>query len=151
MLLKEKLTEFGYSVDPAPLVVLDRFHSAVRCGDLVFTSGQIPVLGDEKIQGKVGGDIDLVTAQRAAEICTVNCLRAVAAVTDLENVVQVVKVFGMVNVADGFNDTSSVINGCSELLTKLFGEVGTQHARSAVGMVLPGDWAVEIDMVVAVR
>jgi enamine deaminase RidA (YjgF/YER057c/UK114 family) len=150
-MLKEKLTDLGYNFDPTPLVVLERFHAAVRHGDLVFTSGQIPVLGDERIQGKVGHEVDLATAQRAAELCTVNCLRAVATVIDVESVAQVVKVFGMVNVAEGFNDTSGVINGCSELLGRLFGETGTRHARSAVGMVLPGNWAVEIDMVVAVR
>ncbi len=56
----------------------------------------------------------------------------------------------MVNVADGFNDTSGVINGASEFLVKLFGDRG-YHARAAVGMVLPSDWAVEVEMVVAVE
>lgn len=149
-MLAERLAELGYEFEPAPLVVLDRFHAAVRSGNLVFTSGQIPVLGDLTIQGKVGDDVDLATAQKAAEICTVNCLRAVAAVADLESITQILKVVGMVNVADDFNDTSGVINGCSDFLRQLFGDIGLQHARSAVGMVLPGNWAVEIEMVVAV-
>jgi len=151
-MLAAKLAELGYDdFQPAPLVVRDRFHAAVKVGNLVFTSGQIPALGDFKIQGKVGADIDLATAQKAAEICAVNCLRAVAAVTDVDSIVQVVKVLGMVNVAEGFNGTANVINGCSEFLKKVLGEVGGHHARSAVGMVLPDNWAVEIEMVVAVR
>jgi enamine deaminase RidA (YjgF/YER057c/UK114 family) len=149
--IKDRLASLGYDIEPAPLVVRDRFHAAVRHGDLVFTSGHTPALGDERIYGKVGADVDLATARRAAEICTVNCLRAVAAVADLENISQVLKVFGMVNVADGFHDTPSVINACSELLANVLGDIGKHHARSAVGMVLPGNWAVEIEMVVALK
>ena len=148
-MLSEKLSELGYPSGPAQLVVLDRFHVAVRTGNLVFTSGQVSSMGNIQINGKVGGDIALATAQKAAEICTVNCLRAVAAVADMESIERVVKVFGMVNVAAGFNDTASVINGCSDFLETVLGDKGGHHARSAVGMVLPGDWAVEIEMVVA--
>ncbi|HWH31877.1 MAG TPA: RidA family protein [Egibacteraceae bacterium] len=148
MNVKDRLNELGYEYSPAPVEVLT-FHSAVRHGSLVYTSGQIPLLGDMAIKGKVGAEVDLGMAQKAAEICAFNCLRAVGAVCDIESVERVVKVLGMVNTAPGFNDTSSVINGCSEFLTRVFGDRGF-HARSAVGMVLPGDWAVEVEMVVAV-
>lgn len=148
MIIK-KLAELGYTYEPAPLKILT-FHSATRVGNLVFTSGQIPLLGDKAIKGKVGADIDLETAKKAAEICAFNCLRAAGAVVDVESVTRVVKVFGMVNVAEGFDKTSEVINGASEFVQKVFGEKGG-HARSAVGMVLPGNWAVEVEMVLAVE
>jgi enamine deaminase RidA (YjgF/YER057c/UK114 family) len=148
-LIVERLKELGYSYEPAPLEVLI-FHAAVRTGNLVFTSGQIPSLGDVQIKGKVGADLDLETAQHAAEVCAYNCLRAAGSVVDIESIVRVVKVLGMVNVAEGFDDTSGVINGASAFLNKVFGQKLT-HARSAVGVVLPSDWAVEVEIVVEVR
>ena len=141
--------KLGYDLSPAPLKVLS-FHSATRVGGLIFTSGQIPSLGDVTIKGKVGEDIDLETAQKAAEICAVNCLRAALAVADAEEIERVAKLMGMVNVAAGFNDTSSVINGATDFLNAVF-EGQPSHARSAVGMVLPGDWAVEVELVLALK
>ena len=141
--------KLGYDLSPAPLQVLD-FHAATRVGSLVFTSGQISRLGDVAIKGMVGDDVDLATGQKAAEVCAVNCLRAALAVAEADEIERVVKVLGMVNVAPGFNDTSSVINGATDFLNSMF--VGQpSHARSAVGMVLPGDWAVEVEMVLALK
>jgi len=145
----ERLRELGYDYEPAALEMLT-FHTAARIGNLVFTSGQIPSLNGTQIKGKVGADIDLATARKAAEICAFNCLRAIGAVADIEQVERIVKVLGMVNVADGFDATASVINGCSEFLTKVFDDDG-YHARSAVGVVLPNQWAVEVEMVVALK
>ena len=143
------VSKLGYDLSPGPLQVLT-FHSATRVDGLVFTSGHVPALGDVAIKGKVGDDVDLVTAQKAAEICAVNCLMAALAVAEADEIERVAKLVGMVNVAAGFNDTSSVINGASEFLNKVF-EGQPSHARAAVGMVLPDDWAVEVEMVLALR
>ena len=145
----DTLKKLGYDFEPAPLEVLS-FHAAARTGNLVFTSGQIPMLGDTAIRGKVGDDLDLDAGYKAAEICAVNCLRAIAAVADPDSIVRIVKVLGMVNVAEGFDDTSSVINGATDLLNAVLGE-GNTHARSAVGMVLPSNWAVEVELVAELR
>ena len=144
-MITERLTELGYNYQPAELKVMS-FHSATRVGNLVFTSGQIPVLDEKSIKGKVGKEVDIETAKVAAEICAFNCLRAAGAVVNINEIKRVIKVTGMVNVADGFNKTSEVINGASEFLNKVFGE-NSGHVRSAVGMVLPSDFAVEIDMI----
>jgi enamine deaminase RidA (YjgF/YER057c/UK114 family) len=143
------LSERGYELTPAPLQVLG-FHAATRVGSLVFTSGQIPVLGTAAIKGKVGDEVDVATAQLAAEICAVNGLRAALTVAEPEEIERVAKLFGMVNVAEGFDDTSSVINSATDLLNATFpGQ--PSHARSAVGMVLPGNWAVEVELILVLR
>lgn len=144
----EKLQELGYQYEPAPIEVLD-FHQAVRTGNLIYTSGQVSLYGDTGIKGKVGEDVDLETAYKAAEICAFNCLRAVGAIADISDIVKVVKVLGMVNVGKDFNNTSGVINGATHFFNKLF--PGGSHARSAVGMVIPGNWAVEIEIVVEMK
>lgn len=144
-MIKERLLELGYTYQPADLKTLC-FNSAVRVGNLIFTSGQIPALGEIIIKGKVGKDIDVETAKKAAEICAYKCLCAAGSVVDVELIKRAVKVTGMVNAAEGFNDTTGVINGCSEFLNKIFGE-DNSHVRSAAGMTLPSDFAVEVEMI----
>ncbi len=144
MTLTDKLTTLGYEYSPAKLEVFD-FHQAVQTGNLVFTSGQVSGLDDLSYKGKVGADIDLETAYQAAELCAYRCLQAVGAVADVNQISRVVKMLGMVNVAEGFDNTSGVINGATHFLNTLFD--GQSHARSAVGMVLPANWAVEIEIV----
>lgn len=147
-MIREVLARRGYHYAPMP--VTSRFLPAVRAGNLVYVSGQVPRLGDLEIKGKVGQDIDLPEAKAAAEICAFNCLCAIGAVADLESIVQIVKVNGMVNVADWFNDTPGVIDGCSEFLRDVLGE-RAGHTRVAVGLVLPSNWAVEIDLIAEVN
>ena len=144
-MLEARLKELGYEFEPAPLKILT-FHAAVRTGNLVFTSGQIPWLGDTQIKGRVGADVDLKTAQKAAEICAFNCIKAAGAVVEANKITRVVKVLGMVNAAPGFDQMSEVINGASEFYVNAFGDIG-YHARSAVGMSLPSEWAVEVETV----
>ncbi|MEP5612078.1 MAG: RidA family protein, partial [Cyclobacteriaceae bacterium] len=98
MNITDKLKELGYEYEPAPLEVFD-FHQAVRTGDLIYTSGQVSGLGEVAIKGKVGLDVDLDTAYKAAELCAYRCLMAVGAIADVNDIVKVVKVLGMVNVA----------------------------------------------------
>ena len=147
-MIAEKLKELGYQYRPADLEVLD-FQQAVKVGNLVFTSGQTPLLNGEGAKGKVGEDVDMETAYKAAEVCAYKCLQALGAVADINEVVRIVKVLGMVNVGEGFTNTSGVINGATHFLNKLFPDKG--HARSAVGMQIPNDWAVEIEMVIEVK
>ena len=71
--------------------------------------------------------------------------------TNLDRIVRIVKVFGMVNVATSFNQTPAVIDGCSDLLVDVFGDAG-RHTRSAVGLAeLPFDIAVEIELIARLR
>jgi enamine deaminase RidA (YjgF/YER057c/UK114 family) len=150
MSYEAKLRELGHTIEPIDLNAGKIMH-AVRTGNLIYTSGQVSRFGDKEIKGKVGRDLTVEEGYEAAQICALNCLRAVKTLAgSLDNVVQIVKLLGMVNVAHDFDNTPAVIHGCSDLLLAAFGEAG-RHARSAVGMTIPQNFAVEIEMIVEVR
>jgi enamine deaminase RidA (YjgF/YER057c/UK114 family) len=118
-----------------------------------MTSGQVPVVkGEMKYIGKVGKDLSEEDAQKAAQICALNCLAAIKSIVgSLDSVEEVVKLTVFVNSADGFTSQPKVANGASELVGKIFGENGL-HVRSAVGVnELPLNAAVEIEMIVRVK
>lgn len=151
MSAEERLSQKGYSLADSIDMSTGRFLHAVRTGNLVYTSGQVSRWGDDEIQGKVGADVSVDDGYRAAELCAVNCLQAVKSlVGSLDKVTRVVKVFGMVNVASDFDDTPAVIHGCSDLLLEVFEDAG-QHARSAIGLTVPHNWAVEIEIIFEVE
>jgi enamine deaminase RidA (YjgF/YER057c/UK114 family) len=132
---------------------LAAYVPAVRTGNYVYTSGQIPVVDGQLLAtGKVGADIGAVEASALARTCALNALAAVASVTGgLDAVRRIVKVTGFVASAPGFTGQAQVVNGASELLIEVFGEAG-RHARSAVGMaVLPLDAPVEVELIAEVR
>ena len=126
---------------------------AVRTGNLVFTSGQLPTIEGTLIAtGKVGAEVSIEHAKAAAERAALNGLAAIKQVIgDLDKIVRVVKVVGFVAVDPSFTNHSAVVNGASELLAECFGEAA-KHARSSVGMAsLPLDAPVEIELIVEVR
>jgi enamine deaminase RidA (YjgF/YER057c/UK114 family) len=128
------------------------YVGCVRIGDLLHIGGHGPVRGDgSAVTGKVGAAIDLEGAREAARLTGLQILSTVRAeLGSLDPVRRVVKVFGMVNCAPGFNQTPAVIDGCSQLFLDVFGEAGT-HTRSAVGMAeLPFDIPVEIEAIMQV-
>ncbi|MDQ2756484.1 MAG: RidA family protein [Actinomycetota bacterium] len=153
--VEDRLAELGLQV-PEVVPPVAAYVPAVRHGDLVFTSGQLPMVsGVMQATGKVGDGHGLVPASDAkelAQVCALNAIAAVKAVVgDLDKVVRVVKVVGFVASDPSFTGQPGVVNGASELLGKVFGEAGV-HARSAVGVVaLPLDAPVEVELVVAVR
>lgn len=150
MSYENKLRELGYAVEPIELNAGKIMH-AVRTGNLIYTSGQVSRWGDREIKGKLGRDLSVEQGYEAARFSALNCLAAVKTLAgSLDNIAQIVKVLGMVNVAPDFDNTPGVIHGCSDLLLQVFGEAG-RHARSAVGMTLPLNYAVEIEMIVEVR
>lgn len=147
--VERRIAELGMELaEPVKPVV--NYLPAVRVGQLIYVSGHGPKPDpDKEFVGKVGSEIDLETAYRAAGVTILNCLSTLRAeVRDLDCIEQVVKLFGMVNSAPGFNKQPQVINGASDRLVDIFGDRG-RHARSAVGMAeLPGDIAVEIELIV---
>jgi enamine deaminase RidA (YjgF/YER057c/UK114 family) len=125
---------------------------AVRTGSYVYISGQLPWRDGELIHsGKVGADVSPDDAYECARQCALNALAAIRSqVGDLSAVTRVVKLVGFVASDPGFTEQPQVVNGASELLGQIFGDVG-QHARSAVGVaVLPLDTPVEVELIVEV-
>lgn len=147
--VEQRISELGLEL-AGPTRPIANYLPAVRTGQLIYVSGHGPKPDpNNEFVGKVGSDVDVETAYRAARVTILGCLSTLRAeVGDLDEVAQVVKLLGMVNSAAGFNKQPQVINGASDLLVDIFGERG-RHARSAVGMAeLPGDICVEIEMIV---
>ena len=130
---------------------LASYVPAVRSGNLVYTSGQLPMqAGKLAATGKLGDDVTPEQGKALARICTLNALAAVDSLVGIDAVTQVVKVVGFVASAPGFNGQPGVVNGASHLLAEVFGDHGS-HARSAVGVAeLPLDSPVEVELVVEV-
>lgn len=145
---EERLSALGLSLpDVVPPVA--SYVPAVRVGDLVWTSGQLPIAdGALLATGKVGAEVTPEVAVGLARTCALNALAAVASVSGgLSAVRRVVKVVGFVASSPGFTGQPAVINGASDLLGEVFGAAGV-HARSAVGVaVLPLDAPVEVEVV----
>ena len=131
---------------------LAAYIPAVQSGNLVFTSGQLPMINGSLAEtGKVGGSVSPERAKELATVCALNALAAVKTVIgDLDKIKRVVKVVGFVSSTPEFSGQPGVVNGASELLGDVFGDKGI-HARSAVGVaVLPLDAPVEIELIVEV-
>ncbi len=128
------------------------YLASVVDDQLVYVGGHGPIDGDHIIRGKVGGDLSLEAGRAAARLAAMSILATLQEeLGDLDRVERIVKVFGMVNVAPGFNQTPAVIDGCSDLLIEVFGEAG-RHTRSAVGLAeLPFDIAVEIELIARLK
>jgi len=151
-MIEEKIKELGYTL-PEAAKPLAAYIPAIRAGELVYTSGQVPMVsGELKYKGKIGTDLTLEEGQKAAIICALNGLSAIKGlVGDLNKIEQIIKVTIFVNSASGFTDQPKVANGASEFLGSVFGDAGI-HTRSAVGVSeLPINSAVEIEMIVKVK
>ena len=152
MSIKEKLSALGLTL-PTAAAPVAAYVPAVKSGNLVFTAGQLPVVdGKLVLTGKVGSDVTPEDAKKMAEICALNALAAISLVADIDQIKKIVRVGGFVNGAPGFVAIPAVINGASELLIKIFGDVNGKHARTAVGVAeLPLNAPVEVEMVVQLK
>ena len=148
----ERLAALGVALPPVPAPVA-AYVPAVRVGDLIYTSGQLPLEGGQLLAtGQVGSRVSVEDAARCARAAALNGLAAVAEVAgSLDAVTQIVKVVVYVSCAPDFAGHPTVGNGASELLGEVFGEAG-RHARSAVGVAsLPLDAPVEIELIVRAK
>jgi enamine deaminase RidA (YjgF/YER057c/UK114 family) len=146
----QRLAELGIEL-PAVVAPVAAYVPATRTGNLVYTSGQLPMVAGALPQaGKVGGAVSAEDAKALARICGLNALAAVDSLVGIDSVTRVVKVVGFVASAPGFNGQPGVVNGASELFGEVFGDAGA-HARSAVGVAeLPLDAPVEVEIIVEV-
>jgi enamine deaminase RidA (YjgF/YER057c/UK114 family) len=147
----ERLAALGLTLPPvaAPQAA---YVPAVRTGNYVYVSGQLPMV-DGKLQatGKVGDSVSAADAAGLARICALNAIAAAASMAGgVDAIKRIVKVTGFVASVPSFTGQPQVINGASELLIEIFGDAG-RHARSAVGLaVLPLDSPVEVELIAEV-
>ena len=150
--IDQKLADLGISL-PAPTAPVANYVNAVTTGKLVFLAGKGPKKEDGTyITGKVGRDLDEKEGYQAARLVGINQLAALKAeIGNLDRVKRIVKVLGMVNATEDFENQPEVVNGFSDLMVEVFGEKG-KHARAAVGMgSLPRGICVEIEMIVEIE
>ena len=144
-MIDQKLRELGLEL-PQPPAPVGSYVLALRTGNLVVTSGQLPVRdGKTVFAGRVGSDLDLEAGQAAARLCALNALAQIkACLGTLESVTRIVRLEGFVLSAPGFQSQPQVLNGASELMVQLFGEAG-KHTRIAIGAAeLPLNAAVQM-------
>ena len=142
-----RLAELGIELPPV-FPPAGNYLGCTQSGSMLYVGGHGPIAGDDTVVGKVGGDLTLDDGVRAARMTALSILATMRdELGDLDRVARIVKVFGMVNVAPGFDRMPAVIDGCSDLLVEVFGDAG-RHTRSAVGLAeLPFGIAVEIELI----
>lgn len=149
---EQRVQELGLTLRPMGEPT-NNFVTAVQAGDMLYLSGRGPVMDDgEFMRGKVGIDLTVEEGYEAARLTGIDLLAALKSeLGDLNRVVRIVKVLGVVNSSLEFEQHPQVINGFSDLMIDVFGERG-RHARSALGMgSLPFGIPVEIEMIVQIR
>jgi enamine deaminase RidA (YjgF/YER057c/UK114 family) len=146
---EERLQQLGITL-PTPAVPVAAYVPCVRTGNLVYVSGQVPLVeGRPSHLGRLGAEVGLEDGVAAARTCALNLIAALKAeLGELARVRRVVKLTGFVASAPDFTDHPKVINAASELFTEVFGEAG-RHARAAVGVAaLPLGVPVEVEAIV---
>jgi enamine deaminase RidA (YjgF/YER057c/UK114 family) len=147
---EQRLEELGITL-PEPVKPVAAYVSTVRSGDMVYVSGQVPLVdGKPSHTGRLGSDgLSVEEGAAAARHCAINVIAALKAeLGDLSRIRRVVKLTGFVASAPDFYDQPKVVNGASELIVEVFGDAG-KHARSAVGLAaLPLGVPVEVEAIV---
>lgn len=149
---EERIEQMSLQIPEVPTPVA-AYVPAVRVGQYIYTSGQLPLVNGVLLyKGKTGDQVSPEQAYSAAQQCTLNALAAIRSIVgDLSAIKRIVKVVGFVSSATDFFEQPAVINGASELLGKVFGETTGAHARSAVGVAaLPLDAPVEVELIVEI-
>ena len=149
---EEKLRELGLELPPAPKPV-GAYVSAVRSGNLLFISGQLPMKGGQLLAtGHVSGEVSVETAQACARQACLNALAVAAGeLGGLANVARIVRLTGHISSDRGFTDQTKVLNAASDLLLAVFGDAG-RHSRAALGAAeLPLGAPVELELILEVK
>ncbi len=150
--VEERIKELGIELSTPHIPPGLNIELAVQSGNLIYLSGNGPILPNgERMVGKVGKDLTLEEGYEAARVTAINHLAVLKAkIGDLNKVVKIVKVLGLVNADHNFTEHPKVINGYTDVMIQVFGERG-KHARSAIGMgSLPWNLACEVETIVEV-
>ncbi len=146
--ISDRLAELNIQI-PEPVVPLGSYTPALLSGNNIYVSGQLPLQNGSLIyKGRVGDEISIEQGYEAARLAAINALSAISTIIDnLDRIKKIVKLNGYVMSSPDFFDQPKVINGASELLFDVFGDIGV-HSRAAVGVSnLPMQSCVEIDLI----
>ncbi|MGB3775291.1 MAG: RidA family protein [Leeuwenhoekiella sp.] len=148
MNVEENIKALNLELPPAPPLG-GVYKPVIQIGNMLYVSGQGPVNNDTSlIKGKLGKDLDIDQGYRAARQVGLTMLSTIKAqLGDLKGIKRLVKTLGMVNSEPDFHDQPKVINGFSDLMVEVLGDDYGKGARSAVGMILPGNIAVEVEAI----
>ena len=156
--IEKRLEELGLILPTAPAPRANYNNVCHTPPNILFVSGHLPITNEgELLTGVVSGENpggkSIEDAKYAARLTALNILATLKRVLgDLDNVEQVVKIFGIVNSTNDFKHQHLVMDGCSDLMMEVFGEKVGYHARSAIGTnTLPLDVSVEIEAIVAIK
>jgi enamine deaminase RidA (YjgF/YER057c/UK114 family) len=147
--LAAKLAELGLVLPPPP-EPKGLYKSLVVSGNLVYTSGHLPVDASGKLwTGRLGADLDAAAGYKAAQLVGLNILASLRkGLGSLDRIARVIKIFGIVNCTPEFTQQPAVVNGCSELFAAVFGPDAGVGTRSAIGTsALPLGVPVEIEAI----
>ena len=145
---EDRLKELGIQLPDVP-VPLGSYKPASTSGNLIFVSGQLPLVGGQLLhEGKVGADISVEEGMNAARVCCINALAVICKeLGSLDRVKKIVKLTGYVSSSPGFSKQANVVNGASDIFYEVFGDDG-RHARAAVGVSeLPMNAPVEVEVI----
>lgn len=144
-----RLNELGIKLPDIPKPIAN-YIPAKRAGNLIYTAGQVPVYNGVSYKGKLGLDISLEESQTATKFCIVNCLAAIMTICPLDRIKNIVAVHGMVNSTPENTEQANAMNGASDFVVEVFGEIG-QHTRTAVGVCVPFNFAASVYMIVEIE
>lgn len=145
--VESKLEDMGLILPQTASPKVAKILNWKRSGNLLFVSGQVPrVAGEISWIGKVGREYSLEEGQQAARDSALMVLACVKeALGDLDQVKEIVRLKGYINVDPDFTDISACLNGASELLIELYGDPG-RHSRTAIGVAsMPFGVAIEVE------
>ncbi|MEX0608280.1 MAG: RidA family protein [Balneolaceae bacterium] len=147
--IEKRLIELGIQLPEIPKPIAN-YIPAKRAGNLIYTAGQVPVYEGKSYKGKLGEDIMLEESKTATKLCVVNCLAAIKSVCPLDKIKSVIAVHGLVNATPENTEQAAAMNGASDFVVEVFGEIG-RHTRTAVGVGVPHNFAASVYMIVEVE
>lgn len=144
--IESKLIELGIELPEVPISVAN-YIPAKRTGNLIYISGQIPVKNGVIQKGKLGKDITLEESKNATKLCAIGCLAAITTICPLDKVTSIVAIHGLVNSTSENTEQADAMNGASDFIVEVFGEIG-KHTRTAVGVSVPHNIAASVYMII---
>jgi len=147
--IESKLIELGEELPKVPKPVAN-YIPAKQTGNLIYIAGQIPVENGIIIKGKLGKDLSLEESKNATKLCAKGCLAAIKTICPLDKITSIVAMHGFVNSTSGNTEQADAMNGASDFIVQVFGEIG-KHTRTAVGVSVPHNIAASVYMIVEIE